>query len=79
MPACRIVIADDEDDLREVLSVLLGCERDVCVVGEAWDGPSVLAAVRTECPDLLLLDLDMPGSVAKQCSMRSRPTVPRYP
>src|SRR2546428_8373307 len=57
----RIIIADDEPLARERLRRLLGGEADVEIVAECADGPSTVEAVRAHAPDLLLLDVQMPG------------------
>jgi DNA-binding NarL/FixJ family response regulator len=57
----RVVIADDHDVLRWGLVWVLDAEPDVEVVGEASDGVQAVEVVRSRRPDVLLLDLSMPG------------------
>jgi len=57
----RVVIADDHTILREGLRQLLGSADDIDVVGEAADGHEVMARVRNDEFDVLLLDMSMPG------------------
>jgi NarL family two-component system response regulator LiaR len=57
----RVVIADDHRVVRDGLCYLLGQEPDVCVVGEAGDGRQAVDVVAATRPDVLLLDLYMPG------------------
>jgi two-component system nitrate/nitrite response regulator NarL len=57
----RILIADDHRIFREGLRRLLEVEPDFAVVGEASDGNDAVALVRELQPDILLLDLSMPG------------------
>jgi two-component system LytT family response regulator len=57
----RTLIADDEPLAREGLRIRLGAERDIEIVGEAADGPATVEASRRLLPDLLLLDIQMPG------------------
>jgi len=57
----RIAIADDHPIFRDGLRKLLGLEKDFEVVGEAKDGDETLELVRQKEPDILLLDLRMPG------------------
>ncbi len=57
----RILIADDHDVLRAGLHALLSIEPDLEVVGEAADGREALHLARELNPDIVLLDLVMPG------------------
>src|SRR5229473_5046636 len=57
----RIVIADDHPIFRDGLRKLLSLEADFRVVAEARDGKEVLEVLDEHQPDILLLDLKMPG------------------
>lgn len=57
----RALIVDDEPFARERVRRLLKEETDVELVGEARDGWEAIAAIHTLAPDLLLLDVQMPG------------------
>lgn len=57
----RVLIADDQDLVRGGLAALLGLEDDIDVVAEVGRGDEVLAAVREHAPDVVLLDIEMPG------------------
>ena len=57
----RVVIADDHHVVREGLCYLLGQEPDIEVAGEAGDGRQTVDVVAATRPDVLLLDLYMPG------------------
>ena len=56
-----VVIADDQELVREGLRMMLAAEHDIKVVGEASDGASALDAARAHDPDVLLMDIRMPG------------------
>lgn len=60
-PSIRIVIADDHPIVREGLRALLKTQRDIEVLADAATGQEALDQVLTLQPDLLLLDLRMPG------------------
>ena len=55
-----IVIADDQELVREGLRMILDAEPDLAVVGEAADGDEALTAARTHDPDVVLMDVRMP-------------------
>lgn len=61
MNPCRILLADDHAVLRAGLRLLLDKQPDLKVVGEAGDGREALVLAQTLKPDLILLDLTMPG------------------
>jgi two-component system response regulator NreC len=57
----NIVLADDHEVVRAGLRLLLQGEETMHVVGEAGDVPGALRLVDSRCPDVLVLDLNMPG------------------
>ena len=57
----RIAVVDDEALVRRGLTVLLDREDGVEVVGDASDGHGAVALVRREHPDVVLMDIRMPG------------------
>jgi two-component system response regulator NreC len=59
--AIRVLIADDHSVLRAGLRMLLSAQSDIDVVGEAADGVEVALKARQLRPDIVLLDLSMPG------------------
>jgi two-component system LytT family response regulator len=58
----RILVVDDEQPARERLRQLLAGVADIEIVGEAEDGEQTLERVDELKPDLLLLDIQMPGA-----------------
>jgi two-component system response regulator NreC len=60
----RIVLADDHQVVRTGLSLLLGASEDIEVVAEAGDVDAALRAVLGHKPDVLVLDLNMPGTLS---------------
>lgn len=55
-----VLIADDQELVREGLRMMLDAEPDISVVGEANDGNEALAGVRRHDPDVLVMDIRMP-------------------
>ncbi len=56
----RVLIADDQDLVREGLRMLLEAEPDLAVAGEAGDGRQALTQARLLDPDVILMDVRMP-------------------
>jgi two-component system LytT family response regulator len=79
MTELRVLIVDDEPLARQRLRRLLGPHQDAVVVGECADGSAALSAVRELQPNLLLLDIQMPGvdgfGVVEQLGAGSLPIV----
>jgi DNA-binding NarL/FixJ family response regulator len=57
----RIMLVDDHSAFRQGLASLIGHESDVMVVAEAGDGHDALQAYRKTKPDVVLMDLRLPG------------------
>jgi FixJ family two-component response regulator len=57
----RVVIVDDEELGREVLRSRLGLVPDIEIIGDACDGPGAVDLITTLRPDLVFLDVRMPG------------------
>ncbi|RKN10230.1 response regulator [Streptomyces radicis] len=57
----RVVVADDQELVRSGFSMILEAQPDIEVVAEAGDGAEAVAAVAAHAPDVLLLDIRMPG------------------
>jgi len=57
----RALIVDDEPPARDLIATLLRDEPDVEVVGECGNGRSAVAAIQKFSPDLVFLDIQMPG------------------
>jgi DNA-binding NarL/FixJ family response regulator len=57
----RVVLADDQALVRAGFKALLDAESDISVVGEASDGDEAVALARSLVPDVVLMDIRMPG------------------
>jgi DNA-binding NarL/FixJ family response regulator len=57
----RILIVDDEPSTRAALRMRLGLESDIVVVGEATDGETAVSAADELAPDVVVMDVKMPG------------------
>jgi DNA-binding NarL/FixJ family response regulator len=60
-PRVTVAIADDQPLVRSGLRMILDAEPDLEIVGEAADGEEAIALVTAAGPDVLLLDVQMPG------------------
>ncbi|MDQ0644342.1 response regulator transcription factor [Microbacterium murale] len=58
----RIVLADDEQLLRYTLGALLTLDGAIIIVGQASDGAEAVTVALQEKPDVLVIDLEMPGT-----------------
>lgn len=72
----KILICDDQAVVRDGLELLLKLERDFEVVGAAGDGAEALEMVAARKPDLVLMDLKMPGMNGIEATRQIRA---RYP
>ena len=58
----RVVLADDQALVRAGFRALLDAQDDIEVVGEANDGEEAVRLVRRLAPDLVLMDIRLPGT-----------------
>jgi len=75
----RLLVVDDDPLVRSALSLMLGGQPDIVVVGEAGDGAAGLAAVDERSPDVVLMDIRMPGMDGLEATrlLHERPDPPR--
>jgi DNA-binding NarL/FixJ family response regulator len=72
----RILIVDDHNVVRQGLRFLLEHEPDIEVVGDCADGESAVRAVEDLVPNVVLLDLQMPGMDGITCLRRVKASSP---
>jgi len=68
----RVLLVDDQRLMREGLRILLEMEEDLEIVGEAGDGEAALAAYAELRPDVVLMDVQMPGMDGVEATWRLR-------
>lgn len=72
----KIIICDDQAVVRDGLELLLGLEKDLQVVGTARDGAEAVERVSQKQPDLVLMDLKMPGMNGIEATRQIRARFP---
>jgi DNA-binding NarL/FixJ family response regulator len=78
MAPLRILIADDHATVRQGLKLLIDSQPDMGVVGEAADGDGVLQQAEALKPDIVVMDISMPGMnglIATRTLKRAQPHV----
>jgi DNA-binding NarL/FixJ family response regulator len=76
MTKIRVLLADDHHLFREGLANILNAQPDFDVVGEANDGLEVLVKARKLNPDLILMDVGMPGCDGVEATQRVKEELP---
>ena len=69
-PQTRVVIADGHALVRGAITALLGAEDDITVAGVAGESEEAFAVTERERPDVVLIDLDLPGADALETTRR---------
>ena len=72
----KVMIADDQELLRESLKILLSSQDDIEIAGLAADGEEVLNLIPSCRPDVILMDVRMPQMNGVQCTKEVKE---RYP
>jgi two-component system response regulator NreC len=75
----RLLVVDDHAGFRAALVSALGMVEDLEVVGEAADGEEAVEAAISLLPDVLVMDLSMPGLSGIEATRKLRRSLPRMP
>lgn len=62
VPRLRVVVADDEELVRSGIAMVLAAQPDIVIVGEAADGSTAVQTARRLLPDVVVMDVRMPGT-----------------
>jgi DNA-binding NarL/FixJ family response regulator len=73
----QILLADDHAMVRKGIHSFLDLQPDLSVIGEAENGEEILALIESLAPDVILLDLIMPGIGGIEAARRIKATSPR--
>lgn len=76
MAQVRVLVADDHGIVRSGLALLLERQADITVVGEASDGRAAAEAALRLAPDVLIVDITMPGMTGTEVTAQLKATMP---
>jgi DNA-binding NarL/FixJ family response regulator len=75
----RVLLADDQELVRDGFATILGLQDDLEVVGSVADGAAAVSAARSLAPDVVLMDVRMPGLDGIQATRRIISSLPSPP
>jgi DNA-binding NarL/FixJ family response regulator len=72
----RVLLADNRQEVRSALRLRLEQEPDIVIAGEVTKAGEMLAQVMTTCPDVVLIDCELPGLKAREIVAELRSLCP---
>ena len=73
----KVLVADDQELIRQSLSYILDMENDITIVGVAANGRETIEQIRKERPDMVLLDIRMPEVDGVECTRLIKAAYPQ--
>ncbi|HJQ27279.1 MAG TPA: response regulator transcription factor [Blastocatellia bacterium] len=77
MSKLRVLIAEDHETVREGIKMLINAQPDMEVVSEASDGLTAISRAQAVLPDVVLMDVSMPGATGFQATEKLNQTCPQ--
>lgn len=77
MSKLRIIIAEDHETVREGIKMLINAQPDMEVIGEAKDGLTAISSAQSLLPDVVVMDVSLPGATGFQATEKLNQLCPQ--